>query len=679
MSNLQFLPFTSSLDAGFWHALSTKKLDEYKLKDEPVSIYGCYSNTNAQGLAALFTLEYASFDRQGHHHPGQYVLEGTLVNTNTVDQFKTYDKSALIRTAGEKIWKSIMSGEALEDPKQLNTFSLLTFANLKKHQYHYWFAFPALCPQLPVEVAESNSSIDGILNPEQTREMLLQYDSQFKPDNVPYFAVYLNGEQSIKLLRLHEIIQPAHQLDQLVFVFVDPSTLAGHPGWTLRNFLCLIARHFVKEKCTIKLLGLRDRTVDGKRDISHSIYVRPLVSPLSPESVMWNVVGWEKNHQQKLLPRFVDMSRSMDPAHVAESAVDLNLKLMRWRLLPELDLASISKTKCLLLGAGTLGCNVARNLLGWGVRTITLVDNSTVSFSNPVRQSLFTFEHCKDGGLPKAETAAESLKLIFPGVNAKGVSLAIPMPGHPVTPNSAQAVQKDVEVLEALIEEHDAVFLLMDTRESRWLPSIIGAAKDKIVMTAALGFDTWLAMRHGRSVLVSEDVGDTVPTSKESISGTDLGCYYCNDVVAPRDSTKDRALDQQCTVSRPGLSMLCSALIVELFVSLLQHPLRGSAPAHLAADEDSQPDESILGALPHQIRGYLSQYQIVLPVGKKFDHCTACSAQVVKQYQHDGFEFLLRAFNDAKYLEEVSGLNSLLNDPADIEVLSDFDVDEDDW
>ena len=78
---------------------------------------------------------------------------------------------------------------------------------------------------------------------------------------------------------------------------------------------------------------------------------------------MWNVVGWEKNHQQKLLPRFVDMSRSMDPAHVAESAVDLNLKLMRWRLLPELDLASISKTKCLLLGAGTLGCNVARNLL----------------------------------------------------------------------------------------------------------------------------------------------------------------------------------------------------------------------------------------------------------------------------------------------------------------------------
>jgi hypothetical protein len=49
----------------------------------------------------------------------------------------------------------------------------------------------------------------------------------------------------------------------------------------------------------------------------------------------------------------------------------------------------VAGCRCLLLGAGTLGCNVARLLLGWGVSKITFVDNGTVSYSNPVRQTLY--------------------------------------------------------------------------------------------------------------------------------------------------------------------------------------------------------------------------------------------------------------------------------------------------
>ncbi|KAF6025418.1 ATG7 [Bugula neritina] len=482
------------------------------------------------------------------------------------------------------------------------------------------------------------------------------------------------------------------KLSELIFTFADPSTISQYPGWVLRNYICLICRHFVKEEnSVVRILGLRDRTVNGQRCVDHSIYLEVILSPLCAPSEMWSVVGWEKNQQKKLLPRFVNLSKTMDPTHIAESAVDLNLKLMRWRLLPDLNLEAISKTRCLLLGAGTLGCNVARNLLGWGVRTITLVDNSTVSFSNPVRQSLFTFEHCQDGGLPKAETAAQSLKLIFPGVDAKGVSLTIPMPGHPVPTNAVESIKKDVAVLEELISEHDAVFLLMDSRESRWLPTLVGAAKNKIVLTAALGFDSWLAMRHGSSdcsasadAAAADTAADAAAGSLRTskvIPGIDLGCYFCNDVVAPRDSTRDRTLDQQCTVSRPGLSMLCSALIVELLVSLIQHPLRNAASAYLSLNDgdNEEDDQCILGILPHQIRGYLSNYQMILPVSRKFKNCTACSETIVNHYKERGFDFLISAFNDAKVLEELSGLQELHVDPLVTEVLSDFDGEEDDW
>ena len=113
------------------------------------------------------------------------------------------------------------------------------------------------------------------------------------------------------------------------------------------------------------------------------------------------------------------MSGTMNTEKLAESAVSLNLKLMKWRIAPNIDLEIIKNKKCLLLGSGTLGCNVARTLLAWGVNTITFVDNSKVSFSNPVRQSLFVFEDSIAGPSKdnyKANRAAENLKKIYPGV-----------------------------------------------------------------------------------------------------------------------------------------------------------------------------------------------------------------------------------------------------------------------
>uniref|UniRef100_A0A673MP68 Ubiquitin-like modifier-activating enzyme ATG7 n=1 Tax=Sinocyclocheilus rhinocerous TaxID=307959 RepID=A0A673MP68_9TELE len=669
---LQFAPFCSALEAGFWHQLTQKKLNDFRLDESPKIIKGYYYNGDPVGLPTRLTLEFSAFDVYVFSTPARCsAASGTLYNTNTLEAFKTTDKRALLDKAANEIWSAIQSGAALEDSSILNKFILLTFADLKKYHFYYWFCFPALCFLEGVRLEQEPVSLERSFSAKQILSLQTAYDDLCVSSGttaVPHFLLKYT-EESVEVAPLKDLHSFFPDLKKITVGVYDPCTLPQHPGWPLRNLLILLAKQWGSQLDVLEVLCFRDSTLQGSRSIRHSIIFRVKLPDLTASAVCPKSVGWEKNAKGAMGPRSVNLSECMDPKRLAESSVDLNLKLMRWRLVPSLDLDKVVSTRCLLLGAGTLGCNVARTLMGWGVRHITFVDNAKISYSNPVRQPLYEFEDCLSGGKAKALAAVDRLKKIFPGVIAEGYNMSIPMPGHPVNFSELTMAQarQDVEQLEKLISENDVVFLLMDTRESRWLPTVIAASQRKLIVNAALGFDTFVVMRHGLKKPKESQLLD-LSSLFSNIPGHRLGCYFCNDVVAPGDSTRDRTLDQQCTVSRPGLAMIAGALAVELMVSILQHSEGGYAVASSSDDRMNEPPTS-LGLVPHQIRGFLSRFDNVLPASLAFDKCTACSPIVLDNYERDGFQFLAEVFNSShSFLEDLTGLTLLHQETQAAEV-----------
>ncbi|XP_063577952.1 ubiquitin-like modifier-activating enzyme ATG7 isoform X10 [Pongo abelii] len=649
LSKLQFAPFSSALDVGFWHELTQKKLNEYRLDEAPKDIKGYYYNGDSAGLPARLTLEFSAFDMSAPTPARCCPAVGTLYNTNTLESFKTADKKLLLEQAANEIWESIKSGAALENPVLLNKFLLLTFADLKKYHFYYWFCYPALCLPESLPLIQGPVGLDQRFSLKQIEALECAYDNLCQTEGVtalPYFLIKYDENMVLVSLLKHYSDFFQGQRTKITIGVYDPCNLAQYPGWPLRNFLVLAAHRWSSSFQSVEVLCFRDRTMQGARDVAHSIIFEVKLPEMAFSPDCPKAVGWEKNQKGGMGPRMVNLSECMDPKRLAESSVDLNLKLMCWRLVPTLDLEKVVSVKCLLLGAGTLGCNVARTLM-----------------------------------------------------NAKGFNMSIPMPGHPVNFSSVtlEQARRDVEQLEQLIESHDVIFLLMDTRESRWLPAVIAASKRKLVINAALGFDTFVVMRHGLKKPKQQGAGDLCPNHLvasadllgsslfANIPGYKLGCYFCNDVVAPGDSTRDRTLDQQCTVSRPGLAMIAGALAVELMVSVLQHPEGGYAIASSSDDRMNEPPTS-LGLVPHQslaqctwirfckqaaIRGFLSRFDNVLPVSLAFDKCTACSSKVLDQYEREGFNFLAKVFNSShSFLEDLTGLTLLHQETQAAEIES---------
>ncbi|KAL4857490.1 Ubiquitin-like modifier-activating enzyme ATG7 [Chlorella vulgaris] len=731
----------SKVDVTFWSALGDFKLHDMKLEEGPQPLRGSWTPSNHAELPGVLTVSAASLpSATAAPAAGGFTAAGDLYVFNTQERLLQFDRRAAAAEVGRRMWEAIQTGLGERDPGQLLHVVLLAFCDLKHYKYRFWFGVPALQPSQPFTLAAPPISLLQALG-QHAAAVADACSEHAAAARQPAWLVTMGsggGVAAAPLTEWQRLQQGEEQGEhQLYLAVADSSNLADHPGWPLRNLLLLAAARW---RCrSLRVLCLRQRQL--RTDPAASLALTVQLPELPPGFSPAPLGGWEANERGRVGPRGADLGPSMDPRQLAAAAVDLNLRLMRWRAAPTLDVGAIAATRCLLLGAGTLGCAVARTLLGWGVRHITLLDNSRVAYSNPVRQSLYCFEDCLDGGKPKAQAAADALTRVFPGVVARGVQLSIPMPGHPLAQAELEQVQADIEALEALVQEHDVVFLLMDTRESRWLPTLLCAAHGRLAINAALGFDGFMVMRHGAPVPAelpaaaqlpapgglpaaaeaaaegaaaaeAAELGRHLPVGHSSaaaappaaaavavaaeavapeetgaVAGTDapargaaaarapglaasgrLGCYFCNDVVAPLDSTLDRSLDQQCTVARPGLSAIAGSLAVELMAAVLQHPAGAAAPAAgtpaaaaaaQAATAAGEGEAAPLGDAPHMIRGQLGGFSQMCLSGQAFRQCTACSEAVVREYRRRGHAFLLQALTDPKHLEDLTGLTEL--------------------
>lgn len=144
---------------------------------------------------------------------------------------------------------------------------------------------------------------------------------------------------------------------------------------------------------------------------------------------------------------------------------------------------------------------------------------------------------------------------------------------------------------------------------------------------------------------------------------------------------KDQTLDQQCTVTRPGVAAIASALLVELLTSLLQHPLGNHAPAPQPTPSNPIPERDPpshpLGLVPHQIRGYVSTFQNMVIRGQSYDSCSACSPKILDAYRSDGWGFVKMALLNREYIAELSGLAEVQRRAEEMDAQVDWGSEDD--
>lgn len=611
------LAIRPSVNPNFWIEVERRKLHEYRLQETPIRIFPYYNIMSSEVLPHVhfdedcFNAERA-FPPLGIGLSGFLVVYNSYVNMrDRINQDKMIAETELLKNMESSDFNHTSSCVPI----------IFCYSDPKKHTIKFLFYAPVLnlC----------DNALKLIMF--QTKKYAQCFPKIPKKD---FFLTISKSELKTQYKN--------------TILFADPVGNDSSVWYPLLNLAAFYL--YVKDWKFLQVVAYRR----GESVQLDTVYEFRRLKSSTISELGWVKESWsESEFEAAVAP--VDLSPLLDKETIIKNSFSLNLNLMKWQLFPGLDLEKHMQLRCLLIGAGTLGCNIARNLLAWGITNITFIDDGTVSFSNPPRQSLYIVEDCSSS-MFKAKVAAEALKKIYPGVNSRGSCLRIPEPGHPLSAEEKQNLPYQLSMINNELDNHDVVFLLTDTRESRWLPTALCVMKGKLVICAAIAADSFLVMRH------SFPCSDQVKNIENHVSSDHLGCYFCSDVVCPTDTVSKATMDMKCSVTRPGMSMMAAAHAVELLVSLLHHPngFAACAPLTYGEENDQLTSSGPLGLVPHQLRYFQSTYNQLISTVTKFSQCMACSPRVIKRLEHGDPDFLIDVCENPDLLSTITGIDDML-------------------
>ncbi|KAF5347899.1 hypothetical protein D9756_010202 [Leucocoprinus leucothites] len=184
-------------------------IDTLKLADDVVNISAPYfvgCSVLGQESSKVIVLRCAisigpdSFSSDTHPHPGNDLLRGNLKNPIQDHVLSTHDSSLL------------------------NLFLLISFANLKKYRYHYWFAYSAFVAKPAWEIANSWSPASNYFSPNSLPAIQAALSSQ--PAPLPFFLVHDDKVTPVEDFKSFFTSVPSE--DQIV-AFIAPSTAPASP------------------------------------------------------------------------------------------------------------------------------------------------------------------------------------------------------------------------------------------------------------------------------------------------------------------------------------------------------------------------------------------------------------------------------------------------------------------